>query len=293
MARVMKKRRLVNPRRKLSPKQIKFFGTKRQKAALKAKRRRATVSTKRVQRKAVRKVASKRTRRRASNVGEIITIGLNPSPVRRRRKKANMARKRRRRASNPRRRVRSRRRSNPVVRRHYRRRRRSNPVRRRSRSYNVRRRRRGVRRRNPAFLTGKLRDALGVLGGAAATKLIVDRLPYGLATGYVSYLSTAVVAMVLGYGVGKFGKNKPLGDMMVLGGFAYLTLRVLQDFVPSIAAISPIGLRGMGVIGPGSMYVPQVPRAGGMRNFVTPAAVTAATAGMSGLGMNRRFARVR
>lgn len=316
MPKVMKKRRVVNPssrRRKMTPKQIKYFGTKRQKAALKASRTRTRKKT----------VARKPRARARRNVGEIITLGLNPgrrknvegsvyggkfhpyrssddydpdyvgeayqyAPRKRRvtkkKGKTGMARKRTVRRAAPKRRVR-RRRANPVVKAYYRRRPRRNP----SRRYR--------RRRNPntAVFTGKFKNVLGVLGGAAATKLIVDRLPYGLATGAVSYLSTAVVAMVLGWGVGSLGKNKSLGEQMTLGGLTYLTLRLLQDFVPSVAAISPIGLRGMGVIGPSNFYTPQVPQSGSMRNFVTPSSIASASAanGMSGLGMNRRFARTR
>ena len=135
-----------------------------------------------------------------------------------------------------------------------------------------------------------------MLGGAALTKLAVDRLPYGLNQGPVGYLSTGVVASIMGFAVAKFGKSKVLGEMVALGGFSYLVLRILEDFIPSLAAISPFGLRGgMGVIGPSSFYQPQVPRPGSMHSFQTPAATMAATAASSlqGLGMNRRFARVR
>src|SRR5689334_12553433 len=95
-----KKRR--NVAKKLSAKQIKFFGTKRQRAALKAKRRKPakkrhttarkrTNPTRRVRRRtvAVRRTRAKssaprrRTRRR-SNPGEIVSLLLgNPSTKRR------------------------------------------------------------------------------------------------------------------------------------------------------------------------------------------------------------------
>lgn len=290
MAQVRKRVRLANPakrRKKMSPKQIRFFGTKRQKAALKAKRRRPATkraAPKRVARKRVarRRVAAApkrkthRRRRRTSNVGEIITIGLNPGT---RKRSKSMATRRKRRTT--RKRVYRRRRTVGA--------RARNPVRR------VRRRRvvrRVKRRRNPngrAILTGTVRDVLGVIGGAAATKLIVDRLPYNLNAGPIGYLSTGVVASVLGFAVQRFGKQRALGQKMMLGGFTYLALRVLQDFVPGLAAISPIGLRG---VVPSSFYSPQVQRPGSLTSFVTPSAVTQAV-GLQGMGMNRRMARVR
>lgn len=295
MAVVRKRVRLANPARrkkKMSPKQIRFFGTKRQKAALKAKRRSTTkrvtrkrTTPRRVARRRVAAAPKRRTHRRrrpTSNVGEIITIGLQPGTKKRR---ASMATRRRKRrvARNPVRRYRRRR----VVRAGARRR---NPVRRIRRRRVTRRISR--RRRNPVarqLLTGTMRNVVGVVGGAAAVKLIVDRLPYQLNAGPIGYLSTGIVAAVLGMAVGRFGKNKPLGEMVALGGFVYLTLRVLQDFIPGLAAISPIGLRG---VVPSSFYSPQVQRPGSLTSFVTPSAVSSAVS-LQGVGMNRRFARVR
>ncbi len=292
MAVVRKRVRLANPtrrRRKMSPKQIRFFGTKRQRAALKSKRRRTTtkraapkrVARKRVARRRVAMAPRRKThRRRTSNVGEIITIGLQPGTKKRSKSMATRRRKRRV-ARNPVRRYRRRR----VMRARAR-----NPVRRIRRRRVTRRISR--RRRNPAarqLLTGTMRNVVGVVGGAAAVKLIVDRLPYNLNAGPIGYLSTGIVAAVLGMAVGRFGKNRPLGEMVALGGFVYLTLRVLQDFIPGLAAISPIGLRG---VVPSSFYNPQVQRAGSLTNFVTPSAVSSAVS-LQGVGMNRRFARVR
>lgn len=280
MATVLKRRRLANPggkrsgRRRMTPKQIKYFGTKRQRAALKAKRRVSSGSRRTTARRRATRAAG-----RQANIGEIVSIGLNPGE-----RKESMARARkrttRRRKRNP---------SPRVVRR----------TRRRNRGYamsNPRRRRRRVRRRrNPSMLTSTATTVLGVLGGAAVTKLIVDRLPYNLNVGLPSYISTGVVAVIQGMAVSKFGKNQSLGDAMTLGGFTYLGLKILQEFAPGVAAISPIGLRGrgMGVIAPSSFYNPQVPRTNAMTRFVTPSAIPAPAAvenGMSGLG--RRVPRM-
>lgn len=280
MAQVRKRVRLVNPRRKrrkMSAKQIRYFGTKRQKAALKAKRKRATPKVRRVSRaRPVRKATRKRRTRRA-NVGEIITIGLNPG--------GSMARTRKRRVRRT-----TRRRNAPKIR--YRTRyvakARRNPVKRRRRRTVSRRR----VRRNPGMFSGRARQVVGVIGGAAATKMIVDRLPYGLNVGVPGYISTAVVAILQGWAVGKFGRQRALGQDMQLGGFVYLGLRLLQDFFPSVASISPLGLRGMGVIGPSNFYVPQVPRTNSMTSFVRPRSIPAMVAGNGVSGLGRRMPRM-
>lgn len=298
MAQVTKKRRLVNPakrRRRLTAKQIKYFGTKRQRAALKTKHRRRRIPPVMKRRKRP-VVAPKRhaVRRRTSpleNVGEIITVGLGAVNPGRRTSMARRARKGRRRATVRRRTKRA---AQPkwlkrlmTSKRH---RRRANPGRRRR--FNVARRRHV--RRNPGWLTGTAGKVVGVLGGAAATKLVVDRLPASMQTGVIGYVSTAAVSALLGWGVGKFGKNVALGQNMALGGFTYLGLRILSDLVPSLAGLSPFGLKG---IVPSSFYVPQVPKAGSMNQFLTPPAVSAALGGaqsMSGFrGMSgRRLARL-
>lgn len=282
MATVLKRRRLANPgrkrssgRRKMSAKQIKYFGTKRQKAALKARRRNAGGS-KKVRRRTT-------TTRRQANIGEIVSIGLNPE-------RKSMARRKRRT-------TRRRRQRNPVrtvTKYRYRTR-----PRRRNRSYKMSNppRRRGrysrrSRRRNPNMFSGTAMSVLGVLGGAAVTKFVVERLPSNLSVGLPGYIATGAVAVAQGMVATRFGKSKNLGDSMTLGGFTYLALRVMQDFVPGLASISPLGLRGMGVIAPSSFYNPQVPRGNSMTRFHVPNAVPApvVNSGMQGLG--RRVPRM-
>lgn len=311
MATVRRKRKLVNPskRRRMSLKQKLHFGTARVRAAAKKalSRVRKHTSRTRVSRKrrntgkaasAIARARSHGARARAkglvrkgvvSNIGEIFTLGLNPggykTMARRRRKvKASSHRRRTRRVS---------RRRNPQ--RMY-----AAPTRRRNRRRVSRRRNRArvTRRRNPGMIRSTVTNVLGVVGGAAATKLISDRLPFNLNTGIPGYISTAVVSMLLGWAVGKFGKQPKLGEMMTLGGFTYLGLKVMGDFFPSLASLSPFGLRGMGVIGPSSFYTPQVNRAGSMGSFLVPSAVTgaipapAANGAMKGIGLARRTGRL-
>lgn len=248
-----------------------------------------------------------------TNPGEIITIGLNPGVVRKR-KKVNSIMARRKRVSKRRnfglkRRVIRRRRSNPSVRRRRVYRRRSNPVARRRRRY-ARRSNPGImrrihrrirRRRNPDFggLKSTGMTVLGLIGGAAITKMVTDRLPASLTNGFMKYLTVGAIATILGYGVGKFSKNAGLGSSMALGGYTLLGLQLLNDFVPGFSGYVPFGLKGMGMIAPSSFYTPQVGNAGSITSFVTPSAVNAAIAaampvqkGMRGLDNRTRMTRV-
>ena len=327
MAEYRKVSRLHNPptkkRRKLSPKQIKFFGTTRQKAALKAKRSKARSPSTRAKQthadlvwkakqlarkiraaggpKAYREQRSKKNpaaRKRGTkaygrglgpapqgNIGEIITISLPNSGTRR--KTSSMAKTKKR--SNPN----SKRRAAPASRRRasqgkvvYR--------------YRTKRRKKARGRRNPAGLgiTSRFTDAIGVVAGAGLNKMIVDGvLPAGLRSGMMGYLSTAVIAMASGPIVGNIAKNKKLGESITLGGWVALALRLANDFLPQI----PLGLslNGMGRVIPSQFAVPRVPIGNSFSRFVppgwTPRALPPAGAnGGSGVGAygGRRMGRM-
>lgn len=307
MATFVKTRTLVNPgrkRRKLSPKQIAIFGTKRQKAALKATRHRkhSKVANPRRRRRVAAVVNRKRRRH---NPSKIITLSLPKflsNPRRRRRTKrsvSNMAR-RRRRTLNPRRRISRRRRSLAVA-----------PVRRRRRRLLANpRRRRYSRRRNPSVkvvyrrrthrrhrrnagrrsgsgaLTGRIGSIAGLLGGAAVTGFVSNMLPASLTSGFIGYITTGVVALTQGKVIGGVLRNRSLGNSMVTGGLVYLGIKVIGDMFPSIGAYLPFSLRGMGLIAPSSFFVPQVNQAGSMGQFIRPSGVpgmVAVSAGMRGI----------
>ena len=156
---VTRVRRLVNPsrrpkarnkaRRKLSPKQIRHFGTKAQKAALKRKRSMAAKAHRPMRR------AVANPRRRARSNPAVITLGLiNPTTTKRKRTKTMAATKRRRRktvaVSNPRRRRRAANTHRP---------RRTNARRRNStRVYVIKKNRRSDERTHGAAQPGDVRD---------------------------------------------------------------------------------------------------------------------------------------
>lgn len=377
MAVLSKVRRLVNPgrqrrngavKRVLSPLQKLFFGSKRQRAAVK---KRNSGSTGKLKRRVKRGYISKTTpqyvykrarssqralkrslhnpKRRKRNVGSIVTVwplghanpGRKSQSYRKRKKvfktsdygKRHSAKsitrsggvytKRRKRNSSKRVVVINkgekmaivRRRKNRSTRRRARRnygtkvgrswstytkrRKRSNPGRRR-RVYSRRRRhsnpsvRRHTRRRNPGVMSGTLGRVLGVVGGIATTKLLMGFVPAQFTTGVIGYLATGVVAVAQGKLVGKISKSPALGNDFMIGGFALLAAKVLNDFFPSIGGYT--GISGMGLIGPSSFYVPQVNQNGSMGQFVLPAAVSMGMpqpAPASGnLGRLRRTGRV-
>lgn len=325
MAQILKSRRLVNPgrkrrsnsgsgKRRMTLKQKLHFGSARQRAAakeaLKGKRRNpGTRSKVRVtRRKRIHRTATRR--RRNVNVGEIITIKpleriSNSGTTKRRKKgkitKSNMARRKRRSSSGTHRRRRAnpgaprrRRRvavAGPVHHRRRVRRRRSNPTMVRTVYRNRGTRRRSVRRhRNPGMVSGDFGRAISIVGGAIVTKFVTDMLPASINSGIPGYIATAVVAVLQGKAIGKILKNPVLGKDMTTGGFVYLSLRVAQDFLPSFNL--PFGLKGMGLVGPSSFYVPQVPINGNMGTYMLPPAVSGAIAagGMQGV---RRGGRTR
>lgn len=345
---ILKRRRLVNPRRRMNAKQIRYFGTKRQKAALRrrneskaaraARERKAKKWVARYHAQRVRERTSNRQRNqlglgsvvsqaehaassaiksveraaedaiesvtgvlhnrgRRRNVGEILTV-IPANPGRRRRRRNRMAatvtRRRNRRRHRNRGRARNRRRHttmyNPRRRNRRRNRRMSNPrviVRYRNR----RRNRRHNRRRNPNFLTGKAGAVIGILGGAAVTKLLTGFLPATITSGVGGYIATGVTAVIAGQIVGKGFKNPTLGNWVTIGGLLIVGLELIGKFIPSLQL--PFGLStgtsGLGLISSSNFYVPQVNLPGSMATFVTPAGVTGAipvvpAAGMKGLG---------
>lgn len=318
-------KRLVNPgkrkrngslRRKLSPLQKLFFGSKRQRAAVKANRgkrrkvnagprsfrktkkamrkRGSTMSSSKYMKQALRVGRAKR-RGRKMNVGSIVTVLPFGNPGKKRRVNKGMAKRRKARKHNVVYRKRVKRgvyqyTSNPGRRR---RRRTSNVSVRRYRRHRNPSMRRHHRRRNPGIISGTTGSVLGVLGGVAVTKFLSGFLPAAFSTGVMGYVGTAVIAVAQGKLIGKVAKNQQLGHSMMVGGLAYLTARVLSDFFPSIGGA--VGISGMGLIGGSQFYVPQVNQGGNMGSFVPvgqPTMLPAASTQAKAIGTLRRTGRL-
>jgi len=145
-----------------------------------------------------------------------------------------------------------------------RRRRRANPGRRRTR----RTANRG-RRRNPGMLSGIGSQVGGIIGGAALTKFIVDKLvPVQYATGITGYAVNGLIAYLQGYLVSRFVGKPALGAAMQIGGYTQLALRILNDFAPGLSSYSALGLRG--ALAQSSFYTPQIAKPNSYTQFVTP-----------------------
>jgi len=225
-------------KRHLTPKQIKHFGTKRQKAALKAKRKKHRPATKKrsnrakrsnptphrkrtAKRSAHRPRTRKRSAKRRNPVAEIIswTAG-NPARKKGRKK---MAHTKKRRKSSARRNTAGRSRKRTMTRR---------------------------RHRNPAGL-GRPMDwvqgGAGVLAGVLGTRALPQMLLGASNTGPMGYAANAVAALVLGWGAHAIFKKPVITTAVVAGGFASLFSRIIADKTPYGAQFSLSGLGDWGL----------------------------------------------
>lgn len=279
MARVVRVARIANPRRakprrkvatkrrrKMTPKQIKHFGTARQRAALKRKRKPSTSRVSNPRRRTKRATSRKRTRRNPAPAF-VVTLGaVNP----RKKGKKSMAKSRRRRtrrSANP---VRRRRRNRvthsvaaPRRRRRYSRRRASNPRRR-----HVMRHTRRRRRSNPISGSAKQMGTmiLGGLAGVAAVKLVPRFIPAGLIPAGGGFVMAAVVSGVSAYAASWVAKRflgEAVGNYVLFGGLMQTGSVVLNGILPGFQVAGvPLALsggRGVGELMPGQFVVPQNP----------------------------------
>lgn len=268
-------------KKKLSAKQIKFFGTKRQRSALKSKRKRthkpvtkkanpvrkkrraagAKRNASHTSRKPVVVIVRAKSRRKATrkpkrrNPIQALTLGfVNPH-----RKGSSMAkRKRRAKSRTMGTRVRRRARNSASGRRRRRATRSVTTIRRNSR-------RRGVSRRNPAFFgssvstTEMVKYIAGGLIGVAATKAIVPMLPDSLrGSQAMAVASSLAVAVAVGWAASKL--DPKIGSAVLFGGLMQASSVFLNSFVPPVGRfIGLSGGRGVGEFVPARFPVPQNP----------------------------------
>lgn len=289
-----RRRRLHNPARRgkrLTDKQVQYFGTPRQKAAL--KRRRKTARTAKSSAVTQRRTARRRASPRRANP-EIITFGLagNPAKTTQKRRSTTMARTRKRARRRVRRVRRSSRRANPKTVVRYRTRRRRNLIAnpRRVRRYRRRNaRRRGGRRRNPALgrVGGLFTQALWLIGGAVGARGVTQLALGGKNTGILGYAGNLVTALLLGWGVGKFARSPVAGTAVTLGGMVGLTMRLIQDLTP-IGKFVNLQLSGMdgglGALLPSSYVDPALFTGQGAERYIPAGWRPAPPAQMRGLG---------
>lgn len=297
------KKRLVNPARKrkknrakLSPAQIKFFGSPQQKAALKRKRRNAALLTKKVKKTKKRVSAPvKRMKRRRNIPGAIITAGLaslNPAAKKERRKTMSKSKtKKRRSAARPNTSHRSTRR---------RPRRRNGLI-----PYNFmgqRRHKKAKRRANPSLRTGGgglLKNGLFMLAGLVGSRLLPQAFLAAKNTGVMGYGANLAIALGGGVAIKSILKDSQAGNMFILGGIGGIILRAIQDFTPFGQAINSSlqGVGDVGIYGATTFFVPLAEAGGSDRGQMDlPSAVQRPAMTQpppSGAGVGGRFGRGR
>ena len=243
-------------RGRMTAKQIKFFGTKRQKAALRHKRRgrpkhkrgttlralKVAINTRRKIRARRRKAPAKQ--RRNVNPALLVTLGaVNPRggsmAARKRRKKAH-------RASNPRRRRRN---TRVVV-----------TAPRRPRVSHRRRRHNPRRRRNPGAFsmkgTGLAKAVVAGLAGVAAAKFIPTLIPAQFVQGnLIRTVATGASAFIAQWVAKIVVKDATISDAVLFGGLMQTGSTALNAFLPGIAR--QLGLSGLGTFVDGNFTIPE------------------------------------
>ena len=222
---------MAKTRRKMTAKQIKHFGTKRQKAALKASRTKHRARTKPNPPRKRRVVAKKRAAPRKRRVAKKSTAKRrNPTPMilswaagnpAKRSHKVAKSRKKKRYATAKRSNA-GRRRPTKVV--HHRKRSRSNP---------------GSLGRPMDWLQG----GAGVIAGVVGTRAIPQMLLGATNTGVTGYAANAVAAVGLGWLTHMLFPNRQvLVTAVIAGVFAGLLSRIIADKTPFGAQLSLTGL---------------------------------------------------
>jgi hypothetical protein len=229
-------------RSSMTAKQIKYFGTKRQKSALRSKRKKSSGRKKahrartrpnppRKKKRAVarhtpapkkrRKKSSAKKSKRRNPVPQIVSWVATGNPARKRGKKA-MAKPRKKRAVA--RHTNAGRRRKSTTRRHH--------------------------RRNPGGL-GRPMDwvqgGAGVLAGVLGTRALPQMILGASNTGPMGYAANAVAALALGWGAHMLFKKPVITTAVVAGGFASLFSRIIADKTPYGAQFSLSGLGDWGL----------------------------------------------
>ena len=174
---------------------------------------------------------------------------------------------------------------------------RSNPVAHRGHS---RKRSRSRKRSNPAGVGrvgGLLMSGVYVVGGAVGTRMLTQAILGAKNSGILGYGGNAISAFGLSWGVRKFVRNPHAANMVLVGGFTALAIRLLQDYTPlgqyvqaNLAGMGIRGDTGMGLLLQNSYTQPTVYDEGGAvmpsrwRALVAPPVVAAGVAGGRGIG---------
>jgi hypothetical protein len=223
----------------LTAKQIRYFGTPAQKAAL-----RKSKSAKRNKPKARKHhSATHRPKKVKRNTGEIIGYTLANAGHKSSRKPAkkgqhSMAKAKRKRAA----------RKAPAGHRHSTKRRNTGGHKHRRRSTMARRsnRRRGGTRRNAGMFSGGvggiLTNAVFVIAGALGSKLLTQMVLGTNNTGMIGYAGNAVAGFGLWFLAAKVLKNAEGAKGIISGAAVQIVLRLINDYTPFGQYVSQLGM---------------------------------------------------
>ena len=222
MAFATRRTSVANPahrKRKMSAKQIRIFGTKRQKAALRAKR----VSH--------RKRSSPRAVRR--NFGEVVslTLGSAINPASKRRKAMAKTKRKHHRTTT-------------TGRRHRRRSYAHNPARHRARTRPNGRRNYRHHRRNPmgAGWGAQITSALYIIAGAVGSRLATNAVLGTNNTGFLGYGANLAAGGILAWIAAGVLKNAQAAREVFSGAVVGVVLRLIADYTPFGQYTSQLGM---------------------------------------------------
>jgi hypothetical protein len=231
MADTQRERIIANPARKrgrtLTAKQLKYFGTKRQRAAARVRRR------------------PRRSHAHRENAGHIVGYTIPNRAGKKGKRKMAKAKANRKRANagrmntgRPRRRKNATHRRNPGGHRH-------------------RAMARRYYRRNPGgeSLTNIVTNAIFVIAGALGSKLLTQMVLGANNVGLIGYAGNAIVGGLMWFATEKIMHNKTASNGVIAGTAVQIILRLINDYTPFGQYVSQLG---MGDYQAQSFVTPQV-----------------------------------
>lgn len=228
---------MAKARRKLTAKQIKYFGSKRQKAALRSKHRPRTRPNAAKKRGAKGKPAAKPRKVRKNPTPMIISWAAG-NPANRRKKKVATSKAKKKHTATAKRPNAGRR---PKMTHHPKKKHKGNP---------------GALGTPMDWVTG----GAGVVAGAVGSRALPQLVLGASNTGTMGYFANAVTALGLGWVAHlAFPRSRVLAAAVIAGGFGGLIARVAADKTPYGAALSLSGLGdwGLGLYQKSNYLAPQ------------------------------------
>lgn len=206
-------------KRRLSDKQIRYFGTARQKAALKARRAKGRKVAGRAKQH---QKAARRPMMRTNPGEEILSIALNPG-------EKDVARS-----------TTTKKKAGHGAKAQTRRPKKHNPA----RKFYGHKKGKRTKRHNPGVggVGGLVTHALWIIGGAVGSKMLTQAVLGDKNKGVMGYAGNAISTFGLGLLVGKFLRNPAASNGVIAGGVVQIVLRAITDYTPFGKYAAQIGM---------------------------------------------------